>query len=86
MTDRQVDDISLDLGWAGRSVSTDQYKHKGYTPNPKIGIKIPDPAENQIQAARLKGRDSADHAMAADSSTCYCRENNILCSSLFLKL
>ena len=36
------------------------------TPNPRIGVKIPDPAGNQIRAAGLEGRDSTDHATAMD--------------------
>ena len=35
--------------------STGQNKDKGHTPNPRIGIKIPDPAG-------LESRDSNDHA------------------------
>ena len=38
----------------------------GHTPNPRIGIKIPDPAGNRTRAAGLEGRDSTDHAMATD--------------------
>ena len=32
----------------------------------KVGIKIPDPARNQIQATGLQGTDSAKYAMVAD--------------------
>ena len=38
----------------------------GHTPNPRIGIKIPDPAGNRTRAAGLEGRDSTDHATATD--------------------
>ena len=44
--------------------STGQKTDKGHTPNPRIGIKIPDPAENRTRAAGLEGRDSTDHATA----------------------
>ena len=37
-----------------------------HTPNPRIGIKIPDPAGNVTWAAGLEGRDSTDHATATD--------------------
>ena len=37
-----------------------------HTPNPRIGIKIPDPAGNRTRAAGLEGRDSTDHATATD--------------------
>ena len=46
--------------------STGQNTGKGHTPNPKIGILIPDPAGNRTRAAGLEGRDSTDHAMATD--------------------
>ena len=39
---------------------------KGHTPNPRIEIKIPDPAGNRTWASGLEGRDSADHATATD--------------------
>ena len=32
--------------------------------NPRIGIKIPDPARNRTRAAGLEGRDCTDHATA----------------------
>ena len=46
-----------------------QYRteHKGNTPNPRIGIKIPEPAGNRTRTAGLEGRDSTDHAMATDT-------------------
>ena len=44
--------------------STGQNTDKGYTPNPRIGIKIPEPAGNRTRAAGLEGRDSTDHATA----------------------
>ena len=47
--------------------STGQNTDKGQTPNLRIGIKIPDPAENQTRAAGLEGSDSSDHATATDS-------------------
>ena len=37
---------------------------KGHTLNPRIEIKIPDPAGNRTRAAGLEGRDSTDHATA----------------------
>ena len=46
--------------------NTGQYK--GHTPNPRIEMKIPDPAENRTLAAGLEFRDSTDHAMATDDS------------------
>ena len=46
--------------------STGQNTDKGHTPNPRIGIKIPDPARNRTRAARLEGRDSTDHATVTD--------------------
>ena len=36
------------------------------TPNPRIGIKIPDPAGNRTRSAGLEGRDSTDHTTATD--------------------
>ena len=47
--------------------STQDRTHKGHTPNPRIGIKIPDPAGNRTRAAGLEGRDSTDHATATSS-------------------
>ena len=49
-----------------RRDSTGQHTDKGHTPNPSIGIKIPDPAGNRTRAAVLGGRDSTDHATATD--------------------
>ena len=46
--------------------STGENTDKGHTPNPGIGIKIPDPAGNRTRAAGLQGRDSTDHATATD--------------------
>ena len=45
--------------------STGQNTDKGRTPNPRIGIKIPDPAENRTRAG-LEGMDSTDHTTATD--------------------
>ena len=42
----------------------DRTQDKGHTPNPKIGIKIPDPAGNRTRVAGLEGRDSTDHVTA----------------------
>ena len=39
---------------------------KGHTPNPRIGIKIPDPAGNRTRVAGLEDRDSTDHATVTD--------------------
>ena len=36
------------------------------TPNPRMGIKIPDPAGIRTRAAGLEGRDPTDHATASD--------------------
>ena len=47
--------------------STGQNTDKGHTANPRIGIKIPDPAGNRPRAAGLEGRDSTDYATATDS-------------------
>ena len=41
-----------------------QNTDKGHTTNPRIKIKISDPAGNRTQAAGLEGRDSTDHASA----------------------
>ena len=49
---------------AGDSIG--QNTDKGHTPNPRIGIKISDPAGNRTRAAGLEGRDSTDHATATD--------------------
>ena len=49
-----------------RASAGDRTEHKGHTPNPRIGIKIPHPAGNRTQAAGLEGRDSTDHATATD--------------------
>ena len=40
----------------------DRAQDKGHTPNPRIGIKIPDHARNRGRVAGLEGRDSTDHA------------------------
>ena len=42
----------------------DRTQDKGHTPNPRIVIKIPDPAGNRTRVAGLEGRDSTDHATA----------------------
>ena len=39
---------------------------KGHTPNPRIEIKIPDPAGNRTRDAGLEGRDSTVHTTATD--------------------
>ena len=41
-------------------------KCKGYTPNPRTEIKIPDPAWNRTRAAGMEGMDPTDHATATD--------------------
>ena len=41
-------------------------EHKGHTPNPRIGIKIPDPAGNLNLADGMEGRDSTGHATATN--------------------
>ena len=52
--------------------NTGQNTDKGYTPNPRAEIKIPDPAGNRTRAVGLEGRDSTDHATATDVyNTCY---------------
>ena len=48
---------------------TGQNTDKEHTPNPRIKIKIPDPAGIRTRAAGLEGRDSTDHATATDSSS-----------------
>ena len=40
--------------------STGQGTDKGHTPNLRIGIKIPDPAENRNWAAGLESRNSTE--------------------------
>ena len=47
--------------------STRQNTDKGDTPNPRIGIKIPDPAGNRTRATGLEGRDSTEHATTTDA-------------------
>ena len=47
--------------------STGQNTDKEHTSNPRIGIKIPDPAGNRTRAAGVEGRESTDHATATDS-------------------
>ena len=47
---------------AGDSIGQNQ--DKGHTPNPRIRIKIPDPAGNRTRVAGLKGRDSTGYATA----------------------
>ena len=51
--------------------STRQNTDRGHTPNPRIGIKIPDPAGNRTRAAGLEGRDSTYHATATDNIETY---------------
>ena len=46
--------------------STGQNIDTGHTPNPRIGIKICDPAWNRTRDAGLESRDSTDHATATD--------------------
>ena len=46
--------------------STGQNIDKGHSPNPRIGILIPDPAGNRTRAAGLEGRHSTDHATATN--------------------
>ena len=46
--------------------SAGQNTDKGYTPDPRKGIKIPDPAGNRTRAAGLEGRNSTDYATATD--------------------
>ena len=46
--------------------NTGQNTDKGHTPNPRIGIKIPDPAGTRTRAAGLEGRDATDHVTATD--------------------
>ena len=47
--------------------TTGQNTDKGHTSNPRIGIKIPDPAGNRTRVAGWEGRDSTDHATPTDS-------------------
>ena len=44
--------------------NTGQNTDKGHTPNPRIGIKILDPAGNRTRAAGLEVRNSTAHATA----------------------
>ena len=46
--------------------STEQNTDKGHTPNPRIGIKIPDPAGIWTRATGLEGRDFTDQDTATD--------------------
>ena len=46
---------------SGPPPETGQNTDKGHTPNPSIGIIIPDPAGNRTRAAEAEGRDSTDH-------------------------
>ena len=49
-------------GRASAEDNTGQNTDKGHTPNPRISIKIPDPARNRTRAAGLEDRDSTDYA------------------------
>ena len=42
----------------------DRTQDKEHTPNPRTGIKIPDPARNRTWVAGLEGRDSTDLSTA----------------------
>ena len=55
--------------------NTGQNTDKGHTPNPRIGIKILDPAGNRTRAAGLEGRDSIVYATATE-----------VCKYTFLKI
>ena len=54
----------------------DRTQNKGHNPNPRIGIKIPDPAGNRTRVAWLEGRDSTDQATAI-----YMVNNNVRCQN-----
>ena len=43
-----------------------QNTDKEQIPNPRIEIKIPDPAGNRTRASELESRDSTDHASVTD--------------------
>ena len=45
----------------------DRTQTKGTTPNPRIEIKISDPAGNRTQATRLEDRESTNQATETDS-------------------
>ena len=47
-------------------------EHKGHTPNPRIGIKIPDPARNRTPVAGLEG-----NATSTDFLTFLIVENKV---------
>ena len=47
---------------------TGQNRDKGHTPNPRIEIKISNPAGNRTRTAGLEDRDSTDHARSTDGS------------------
>ena len=53
-------------GRASAEDSTGLNTDKWNTPNPRIGIKIPDSAGYWTRAAGLEGRDAIDHATAVD--------------------
>ena len=50
--------------YQGRRRRQHRTEHKGYTPNPRTEIKIPDPVLNRTRVAVLEGRDSTDHVTA----------------------
>ena len=54
----------LSVECQGRQKRRLRIEHKGYIPNHKTEIKIPDPVGNRTRAAGLEGRDSTDHATA----------------------
>ena len=63
-----------------------QNTEKGHTPSPRIGIKIPDLAENRTRAVGLEGRDTTEHTTATDA-TCTLRDikTSWICIFFFLQ-
>ena len=60
-----------------QETAQDKTQDNGHSPNPRIGIKIPDPAGNRTRVAGLEGRDSTDHATATYTVRflCFLRRN-----------
>ena len=59
-----------------------QNTDKAHTPNPRLGIKIPDPAGNWTRATGLEGMDSTDHATAMDSRCLLCTNFYTFCFTI----
>ena len=65
--------------------NTGQNTDNGHTPNPRIEIKIPDPAGNRTRVAGFEGRDSIDHATSTDIPTTLHLKSEIQCMYVYLR-